>query len=396
MTFGRTPTSRPSSSGPTSAASRRAAGPDSVAHDHSNFPGGGPQRDVEDPHFAHGREQVYPGGRQEYHLAPFGPRWRRGRRRSCPTTDAVRDGVGGGRFAFNRPSSRACCAASSVSMAASATDWGSSPTVLRRRAHAGPSLGPRGADPAERVARALEAASTSRGGESCPELLVSWSEPDRPRGTAGRLGPPLLHEKSSSVSVDAEPLTSTRARDHRPDDFVAAGRQPSGLDHPADRGRPKGPPPCRWRQTWPLRRGLRNDAAAGWVGSSTTRRRRRRRPAAGLPLRPRPGRFESMFHAGPWPFPPRSGTAAAVCARGAHRVDLYGTGRPSCELAVAAAPCWSTTAPPRRVVTCSPVRHRRVAGCRSTAVSSRPSRPAAAMSPSTRHPALPLRDGLQD
>ncbi|THG29380.1 glycoside hydrolase family 3 protein [Naasia lichenicola] len=36
-----------------------------------HFPGGGPQKDGEDPHFAYGREQVYPGNNQEYHLIPF-------------------------------------------------------------------------------------------------------------------------------------------------------------------------------------------------------------------------------------------------------------------------------------------------------------------------------------
>jgi len=36
-----------------------------------HFPGGGPQKDGEDPHFAYGKEQVYPGGQFEYHLEPF-------------------------------------------------------------------------------------------------------------------------------------------------------------------------------------------------------------------------------------------------------------------------------------------------------------------------------------
>lgn len=36
-----------------------------------HFPGGGPQRDGTDPHFATGKEQIYPGGRFEYHLEPF-------------------------------------------------------------------------------------------------------------------------------------------------------------------------------------------------------------------------------------------------------------------------------------------------------------------------------------
>jgi beta-glucosidase len=46
-------------------------GPDSVACTTKHFPGGGPQKDGEDAHFPYGREQVYPGGRFEEHLAPF-------------------------------------------------------------------------------------------------------------------------------------------------------------------------------------------------------------------------------------------------------------------------------------------------------------------------------------
>ena len=48
-----------------------ALGPDSVACMTKHFPGGGPQLDGEDPHFPYGREQVYPGGRFDYHLIPF-------------------------------------------------------------------------------------------------------------------------------------------------------------------------------------------------------------------------------------------------------------------------------------------------------------------------------------
>ena len=36
-----------------------------------HFPGGGPQKDGEDPHFPYGREQVYPGDNFDYHLKPF-------------------------------------------------------------------------------------------------------------------------------------------------------------------------------------------------------------------------------------------------------------------------------------------------------------------------------------
>ena len=46
-------------------------GPASVSTMTKHFPGGGPQLDGEDPHFAYGREQVYPGNNLEYHLKPF-------------------------------------------------------------------------------------------------------------------------------------------------------------------------------------------------------------------------------------------------------------------------------------------------------------------------------------
>ena len=46
-------------------------GPTSVSAMAKHFPGGGAQKDGEDPHFAYGREQVYPGGKFDLHLEPF-------------------------------------------------------------------------------------------------------------------------------------------------------------------------------------------------------------------------------------------------------------------------------------------------------------------------------------
>lgn len=46
-------------------------GASSVSAMAKHFPGGGPQKDGEDPHFTYGKEQVYPGGRFRYHLEPF-------------------------------------------------------------------------------------------------------------------------------------------------------------------------------------------------------------------------------------------------------------------------------------------------------------------------------------
>ena len=46
-------------------------GSTSVSAMAKHFPGGGPQKDGEDPHFTYGKEQVYPGGNFRYHLEPF-------------------------------------------------------------------------------------------------------------------------------------------------------------------------------------------------------------------------------------------------------------------------------------------------------------------------------------
>src|SRR5271170_1129536 len=46
-------------------------GATSVSTITKHFPGGGPQKDGEDPHFQYGREQCYPGNNIEYHLRPF-------------------------------------------------------------------------------------------------------------------------------------------------------------------------------------------------------------------------------------------------------------------------------------------------------------------------------------
>jgi beta-glucosidase len=43
----------------------------SVATMTKHFSGGGPQLDGEDPHFAYGKEQAYPGNNFDYHLIPF-------------------------------------------------------------------------------------------------------------------------------------------------------------------------------------------------------------------------------------------------------------------------------------------------------------------------------------
>ena len=59
-------------------------GPHSVACMTKHFPGGGPQKDGEDPHFPEGKEQVYPAGQFDYHLIPFEAAFRAGTAQIMP------------------------------------------------------------------------------------------------------------------------------------------------------------------------------------------------------------------------------------------------------------------------------------------------------------------------
>ena len=59
-------------------------GPHSVACMTKHFPGGGPQKDGEDPHFPEGKEQIYPGNNFDYHLIPFEAAFRAGTAQIMP------------------------------------------------------------------------------------------------------------------------------------------------------------------------------------------------------------------------------------------------------------------------------------------------------------------------
>lgn len=57
---------------------------ESVACCIKHFPGGGPQKDGDDPHFEFGKDQVYPGGMFRYHLEPFTSGFRAGAAAAMP------------------------------------------------------------------------------------------------------------------------------------------------------------------------------------------------------------------------------------------------------------------------------------------------------------------------
>ena len=149
-------------------------GPDSVATMLKHFPGGGPQRDGEDPHFAYGREQVYPGGMFELHLKPFEAAFAVGVSQVMPyygmPIGTEHEEVG---FGFNRSVLTGLLRERFGFDGIVCTDWGLITdqeilgTLFPARA-----WGVEHLTPAERMAKALDAGADQFGGERCTEILV--------------------------------------------------------------------------------------------------------------------------------------------------------------------------------------------------------------------------------
>lgn len=154
-------------------------GPDSVACTTKHFPGGGPQQDGEDPHFPYGREQVYPGGRFEDHLAPFRAVLARGTAGIMPyygmPVGLVRDGeaveeVG---FGFNRQVVTGLLRGELGYDGVVCTDWGLvTDTEVAGRPLPARAWGVEHLSALDRVAKVLDAGCDQFGGESCPDLVL--------------------------------------------------------------------------------------------------------------------------------------------------------------------------------------------------------------------------------
>jgi len=154
-------------------------GPDSVATTTKHFPGGGAQKDGEDPHFPYGREQVYPGNNFEAHLAPFADAIAAGTAAIMPyygmPVGLVRHGrpieeVG---FAYNRQILTGVLREELGFDGVIVSDW-----ELVTDNHVGGKLLPARAwgvealAPAERIVKLLHAGVDQFGGEECVDVLA--------------------------------------------------------------------------------------------------------------------------------------------------------------------------------------------------------------------------------
>lgn len=151
-----------------------ALGAASVATMTKHFPGGGPQKDGEDPHFAYGREQVYPGGRFDEHLIPFEAAFAAGTSQIMPYygmpigTEHAEVG-----FAFNKSVITGLLREHYGFDGIVCADWG----VLNDRpimGHPYPARawGLEHLSPLERLVEAMDAGVDQFGGEFCPELVI--------------------------------------------------------------------------------------------------------------------------------------------------------------------------------------------------------------------------------
>ncbi len=146
----------------------------SVAAMTKHFPGAGPQKDGEDPHFADGREQIYPGDRFSQHLRPFLAAIRAGTSQIMPSygvpAGTAYEEMG---FAFNRGVITGLLREELGFDGIVCTDWGLlTGAEFRGEWRPARAWGVEELSHHERALVALEAGVDQFGGEARPDLIV--------------------------------------------------------------------------------------------------------------------------------------------------------------------------------------------------------------------------------
>ena len=150
-------------------------GPQSVACMTKHFPGGGPQRDGEDPHFPYGKDQVYPGDMFEYHLRVFEAAFAAGTAQIMPyygrPVGTPLEEVG---FGFNRDVITGLLRERYGFDGVVCTDWGlvTDAPMPDGSVFAAKCWGVEELSGEDRLAKIIDAGCDQLGGEALPELLV--------------------------------------------------------------------------------------------------------------------------------------------------------------------------------------------------------------------------------
>lgn len=284
-------------------------GPDSVATMTKHFPGGGPQKDGEDPHFAYGREQVYPGGQIEYHLKPFRAAIAAGTSQMMPYygmpvgTDWEEVG-----FAFSHRVITELLRNELGFDGIVCTDWGLiGDSVILGQPMPARAWGVEHLSELERVVKILEAGCDQFGGESRPELVVEAVRSSRvSEARVDESVRRLLREKFvlglfDQPFLDVEHAVATIGRP----DFVAAGEAAQRAAIVRLTAAVSGTAALPVRKDGPVYIENIGSESAARLGPLVDD------PAdadlavlrLNAPYEPRPGGFESFFHAGSLEFP---------------------------------------------------------------------------------------------
>ncbi|MDL9978183.1 glycoside hydrolase family 3 protein [Microbacterium sp. ASV49] len=153
-------------------------GAGSVSTMTKHFPGGGPQKDGEDPHFDYGREQVYPGDNFEHHLKPFEAVFAAGGRQIMPyygmPVGTEYEEVG---FGFNKGVLTGLLRERYGFDGIVCTDWGLvTDQPIMGTDFAARAWGVEHLTPAERMIKILDAGADQFGGEHDPSMLIELVE----------------------------------------------------------------------------------------------------------------------------------------------------------------------------------------------------------------------------
>jgi beta-glucosidase len=279
-------------------------GTSSVAAMVKHFPGGGPQKDGEDPHFPRGKEQVYPGGMFDYHLRPFRAAIAAGATQIMPgygvPIGTKYDEVA---FGFNDGIINGLLRAELGFDGIVCSDWGIiSDHPIMGEPHAARAWGVEHLSPSERTLLALNAGVDQFGGESRTELIVDLvASGALPVSRLDRSVQRLLTEKFRLGLFDRRRYVDADLADQTAGaaDFREAGRraQSHSITVLANRCLPAASGARLFVE------GVDPAVAAGYGEVVTD-------PAQAdlailrlsTPYEKRPGRFESFFHAGPLDF----------------------------------------------------------------------------------------------
>jgi len=284
-------------------------GPASVSTMTKHFPGGGPQLDGEDPHFAYGREQVYPGRQFELHLQPFLAAIEAGTRQMMPyygmPVGTEHEPVG---FAFARGIVCDLLQGRLGFAGIVCTDWGLiSDAVIAGQPMPARAWGVEHLTEHERALKLIEAGVDQFGGEHNPQLVVDLVERGQlPVSRIDSSVRKLLVEKLALGLFDSpfvDPAVAQEVIGRR--DFVEAGLQAQRdsvvlLRNTSVSGGPDGAPLLPLPSTTKVyAEGVAHSVLERYfVVADRVEDAEVALVRLQAPYDPRPGGFEAMFHAG--------------------------------------------------------------------------------------------------